>query len=77
MRFSRKPTLREACLFDREAAHLPGDMESAVLFLWVFLEDRHAAMMAADVERVTALREEARNLGHQTQWRQIVRHDRR
>lgn len=55
---------------DREAAHLPGDRQSAIPFFRALLEDHHAAMMAADVERVTALREEARLLaqklnGHQ------------
>ena len=55
-------TDNKARLFDREAAHLPGDMAYAIPFYRALLDDHHAAMIAADLDRVTALREDARNL---------------
>ena len=55
-------TDNEARLFDRQAAHLPRDMTDAIPFYRALLDDHHAAMIAADLDRVTALREDACNL---------------
>ena len=48
--------------FQRETAHLPGNMEDALPFLRSLLERHHAAMLAADVKHVFELREEAGKL---------------
>lgn len=47
---------------ERETAHLPGTMDAALPFFRDLLARHHAAMMAADVETVMALREEAHKL---------------
>lgn len=51
-----------ARLFDRETAHLPDNMATAIPFYRALLDDHHTAMMAANLDHVTALRREARNL---------------
>lgn len=48
--------------FERETAHLPGTMDEALPFFRDLLTRHHAAMMAADVSAVMALREGAHNL---------------
>lgn len=45
--------------FERETAHLPKTMEEALPFFRLLLEQHHAAMLAADLCAVYALREEA------------------
>lgn len=48
--------------FERETAHLPETMEDAVPFYRVLVKQHHAAMLAGDVDRVMAIRNEARLL---------------
>lgn len=47
---------------DRETGHLPGTMDEALPFFRELLSRHHERMMAADVEAVMALREEAHRL---------------
>ena len=47
---------------DRETGHLPGTMDEALPFFRELLSRHHDRMMAADVEAVMALREEAHRL---------------
>jgi len=49
-------------LLAREAAHLPGTFEEALLFYHGLIERHHAAMLAADWDKVVAFREEAHRL---------------
>lgn len=46
----------------RETAHLPGTMDEALAYYRTLLERHHAAMLAADVDAVMALREDAHRL---------------
>lgn len=46
----------------RRTAHLPGTMDEAVPYFRALIERHHAAMLAADVDTVLALREEADDL---------------
>lgn len=48
--------------FERETGHLPSTMNEALPFFRSLLEEHHAAMLVADIERVHALREEAKKL---------------
>jgi hypothetical protein len=48
--------------FERETGHLPSTMEEGLGFFRGLLGQHHAAMLAADMERVMALREEADRL---------------
>lgn len=48
--------------FERETAHFPAAMEEAIPFFRELIEPHHAAMLAAAVTRVLALREEADKL---------------
>lgn len=48
--------------FERETGHLPSTMEEALPFFCSLLEEHHAAMIGADIDRVFELREEARKL---------------
>jgi len=43
----------------RETAHLPGTMDEALVYYRTLIERHHAAMLAADVDAVMALREDA------------------
>lgn len=45
--------------FEKEAAHLPSDFDEAVVFLRRLIEAHHTAILAADVDEVFRLREEA------------------
>ncbi|MGR3779788.1 MAG: hypothetical protein ACU0DT_00815 [Albimonas sp.] len=45
--------------FEKEAAHLPGDFDQALKYLRRLIESHHVAMLAADVDEVFRLREEA------------------
>jgi hypothetical protein len=44
---------------DRETAHLPGTLAEAVPYFRSLTRQHHAAMMAADIEKAIALREDA------------------
>lgn len=44
---------------ERETAHLPGTMEEAIPFYRLLIRQHHAAMLAADIETVMRLRNEA------------------
>lgn len=52
----------KARLFERETAHLPRAMAEAIPYFRRMIDEHHAAMMAADVDEVMALREEAHKL---------------
>ena len=45
--------------FEKEVAHLPSDFDEAVAYLRRLIEAHHNAMLAADVDEVFRLREEA------------------
>jgi hypothetical protein len=47
---------------ERETAHLPGTMAEGIPFYRLLLRQRHAAMLAADIDTAMALREEAHRL---------------
>lgn len=47
---------------ERETAHLPGTMEEAIPFYRLLIRQHHAAVLAADADKVTQLRREAKNL---------------
>jgi hypothetical protein len=44
---------------DRATAHLPGTMEEAMPFYRRMLENHHAAMQTADIDKAMSIREEA------------------
>lgn len=48
--------------FERETGHLPGTMAEGLPHFRTLIEEHHAAMLAADVEEVMRLREEALKL---------------
>ena len=48
--------------WEKATGHLPATMETAIPFFRALLERHHAAMLAADVEEVRRLREEAAQL---------------
>jgi hypothetical protein len=49
-------------LREQETAHLPSTMEEAIPFYRTLIERHHAAMLAGDVEKTMAIREEAQEL---------------
>lgn len=51
-----------ARLFARESAHLPQTMDDALPYHRILIKQHHAAMLAADIDTVMALREEAHKL---------------
>ena len=52
-------TANRAYQFKRQTAHLPDTKQEAIPFYRLLLKQHHAAMMAADVDKVMSLREEA------------------
>lgn len=55
-------TINKTAAFESAHGHLPGTMEEALSVYQGLFERHHAAMLAADVEAVMALRQEARKL---------------
>ena len=47
---------------DRATAHLPGTMEEAMPFYRRMIENHHAAMQTADIDKAMSIREEAHKL---------------
>lgn len=54
--------INRRAVFEREFGHLPATFEEAVPYLRDLIDRHHAAMLAADVEEVMRLREEASRL---------------
>ena len=52
-------TTNEQRQMDRATAHLPGTMETALPFYRRMIENHHAAMQAADIDKAMSIREEA------------------
>jgi hypothetical protein len=52
-------TTNEQRQMDRATAHLPGTMEEALPFYRRMIENHHAAMQAADIDKAMSIREEA------------------
>lgn len=55
-------TINKAAAFERTHGHLPGTMEEAIPLYRDLIDKHHAAMLAADLNTVMALREEAAKL---------------
>ena len=55
-------TTNEQRQMDRATAHLPGTMEEALPFYRRMIENHHAAMQAADIDKAMSIREEAHQL---------------
>lgn len=56
--------------WERATAHLPATIETAISFFRALLEQHHAAMLAADVDEVRRLREDAAQLALKLNGRQ-------
>lgn len=55
-------TINRNAAFEKEYGHLPATIEEALPFYRHLIARHHAAMLAADLDTVTALRREAHNL---------------